>query len=59
MKEEIAASVVSTVAYFWLAAWVWHVLPESRDQWWEFPAAMTTVAGAVVSYWWPLLVRWK
>lgn len=54
MLRNIIASAVSTIAYTWLAAWVWHLAGDPYRQWWGFPLWMTLVLGGAAAFWLPL-----
>lgn len=55
MAKAAVWSIVALVAYSWLAAYGWHLLPDPQGQWWRVPLIYTTICGAVGIYaavWW-------
>lgn len=46
----IAIAFSSLLAYCWVASFVWSLLPSPVDQWWAFPAYLTTCFCGVACY---------
>lgn len=44
-------STVAMIVYAWIAAFIWHLLPDMKNEWWALPAIFTTVLLGFCSYW--------
>jgi membrane protein YdbS with pleckstrin-like domain len=51
------------IVYLWLACWVWSFFPSARNTWWEIPAIITTMFGAIAPLFgfalWDMLREWS